>query len=65
MKTPKDFNEIPNHIRKHNNHYLRINTTQESTGNEYTPHQNHCHHPRLPDPRRMGNPSRTRDGENI
>lgn len=37
MKTPKDFNEIPNHIRKHNNHYLRINTTQESTGNEYTP----------------------------
>lgn len=37
MTTPKDFNEIPNHIRKHNNHYLRVNTTQESTGNDYTP----------------------------
>jgi hypothetical protein len=37
MTTPRDFNEIPDHIRKHNNHYLRINTTQESTGNDYTP----------------------------
>lgn len=37
MTTTKDFNEIPHHIRKHNNHYLRINTTQESTGNDYTP----------------------------
>lgn len=37
MTTTKDFNEIPSHIRKHNNHYLRVNTTQESTGNEYTP----------------------------
>ena len=37
MTIPKDFNEIPNHIRKHNNHYLRVNTTQESTGNDYTP----------------------------
>lgn len=37
MTNPKDFNEIPSHIRKHNNHYLRINTTQESTGNDYTP----------------------------
>lgn len=37
MTIPKDFNEIPSHIRKHNNHYLRVNTTQESTGNDYTP----------------------------
>lgn len=37
MTTPKDFNEIPSHIRKHNDHYLRINTTQESTGDDYTP----------------------------
>lgn len=37
MSTTKDFNEIPSHIREHNNHYLRINTTQESTGNDYTP----------------------------
>ena len=37
MTKHEDFNEIPSHIRKHNNHYLRINTTQESTGNDYTP----------------------------
>lgn len=37
MTKHEDFNEIPNHIRKHNNHYLWINTTQESTGNDYTP----------------------------
>lgn len=37
MTTTEDFNEIPDHIRKHHNHYLRINTTQESTGNDYTP----------------------------
>lgn len=37
MSTPKDFNEIPIHIREHNNRYLRVNTTQESTGNEYAP----------------------------
>ncbi len=37
MTTPRDFNEIPIHIREHNNHYLRVNTTQESTGNDYTP----------------------------
>ena len=37
MTTLKDFTEIPSHIRKHNNYYLRVNTTQESTGNDYTP----------------------------
>ena len=37
MSTPKDINKIPIHIREHNNHYLRISTTQESTGNDYTP----------------------------
>lgn len=37
MTATEDFNEIPNHIRKHHNHYLRINATQESTGNDYTP----------------------------
>ena len=37
MTITEDFNEIPDHIRKHHNHYLRINTTQESTGNDYTP----------------------------
>ena len=37
MTTTEDFNEIPDHIRKHHNHYLRINTTQEFTGNDYTP----------------------------
>ena len=37
MTTPADFDEIPSYINKNSNHYLRINTTQESTGNDYTP----------------------------
>ena len=37
MTITEDFNEIPDHIRKHHNHFRRMNTTQESTVNYYTP----------------------------
>jgi hypothetical protein len=29
--------EIPSYLSKNSSHYLRISTTQESTGNDYTP----------------------------
>lgn len=37
MTDREDFNEIPSYINKNSNHYLLVNTTQESTGNDYTP----------------------------